>query len=220
MPLLRSIVDAWDVIEKWNDIQRPPRRHAHYRSSDEESGSFSTYQKFGSPTKIYYSQARRREKESHATIMYEVANPVSDMSFKLGLRAKDIPSVAWQIIPLSFMVDRFYDINAFIKGVLNIADPTVTFLSASVTTRTTDESTRTVTGCTRTGNSWICTLTNPDSFTRRAFSYEREIWNPSLSDTVPVFDLSGLVESATNVADLIAILTSIFAPKVSNSLKT
>lgn len=208
-PLVRSVMNALDVYADWDDIERPARRHAHYTSKSENSGVDSPVGG-GARTYYYFGRGRVRSKESHATIMYEVSNPLNDWPFKLGLRLKDVPDVLWQVMPLSFMVDRLYDVQSFIQGTLNLADPTVTILAGSCTTKTVDEISVRLHYVSYSLPYWYCTITHPDGIKHDVFQYEREVWSPSFSDTVPVFDLHGLTGSLLNLADLTAVAISRF----------
>jgi hypothetical protein len=116
---------------------------------------------------------------------------------------KDLPTTFWQIVPLSFMLDRVYDVTSFSKGVINMADPKVKILS----------------GFTRVKENWDASYrfsasTRPE----RTFSgdggkttwtsggYHRTPWVPSLRDTVPKPHWQGIVDSATKVLDLGALI--------------
>ena len=139
-----------------------------------------------------------------ATILYEVSNPLEDWKFQLGLRVKDIPSTTWQLLPLSFMVDRLYNISNVIKGAINFLDPQLSFLAASVTRRTTKYSSFTVTD--QVNQTWLTALT-PDTWTRSRFRYERTVWNPRPIDVLTTsLDVRGLVNSISKTADLIALI--------------
>jgi hypothetical protein len=207
-PLVRSLMDGYELMEKWDDIERPARRSAHGRSDDSEFGTYYSSSSYGFDTKLYFFRKRTIEVEHHAAILYEVSNPLVDWKFKMGLRAKDIPSVTWQIMPLSFMVDRLYDINAFIKGLVNLADPRVAILAASVTKRRTDTCNVQCSNATNSYNQWSFSITEKDSIDHIDFSYDRVVWAPSISDTVPVFDPRGLVNSVTKIADLTSLILS------------
>jgi hypothetical protein len=146
----------------------------------------------------------------HATIFFEVTNPLKDWNFLLGLRMKDIPTGLWEIVPLSFMVDRLLNIKNTISGAVNFLDPTVTFLAASTRIKKTTTSNITFTGCTYLEDLYTYKLENPDTVKHEVFEYNRGLWEPTFSDVVPPFTLGGLVEDIAKTADLIAIIVGRF----------
>jgi hypothetical protein len=208
-PLVRSLLSGYEAFEKWETLERPPRRNSHYRSEADDKKVHRYGRNVGGYTTFYVDKSCTVKKESHASILYEVTNPLVNWNFKLGLRSKDIPYVAWQIMPLSFMVDRLVDISSAIGGLMNLADPAVVFLAGSVTTRKTI-STRTSVDYVYTGYGVYQStpIKNPDAVVYDKFEYERVIWNPTLGDIVPVPNWTGLVEDFTKTLDLIAIITS------------
>jgi hypothetical protein len=200
-PLIRSV---WDGLEAYNSVvpKKPARRHArhHEDAYDENYGDVD----FDAGTSIVsFSCNRTRTIQKRNQIMYTVSNPVHDWRWKLGLRNKDIPSTIWQVMPYSFMVDRMFDVTSFVKGVVNLADPNVKILAASETTKVesidtiqlTDIQSETYSGSVQ-GETRIY----------KDFTYTRDLWTPSFSDTYPKLNVSGLVDDAVKAADLVALI--------------
>jgi hypothetical protein len=211
-PLLRSIFGAIEAYEAYQagKIHRNTRRTAHgivIRDANADkmvqafynAGAFSRVFDFYCVNEIAAS--------IHASIVYEVSNPAVDINFALGLRAKDIPEVMWQIVPLSFMVDRLINISNAIRGVTNMLDPTVTILAGAVTTRTNSYDKATCTNWYYDQGTYnVQTYENPDSLIFSDFDYSRVTWTPSISETIPPFTLGGLTEDVIKTADLVAII--------------
>jgi hypothetical protein len=200
-PLVRSV---WDGLEAYNSVVpiKPDRRHArHHEDARDESNGDADFDAGSSV--VSFSCNRSRTLQKRYQIMYTVSNPVHDWRWKLGLRNKDIPSTIWQIIPYSFMVDRMYDVTSFVKGVVNLADPNVKILAASETTKVesidaiqlTDIKSDTYSGSVQ-GETRIY----------KDFTYTRTPWTPSFSDTYPKLNVTGLVDDAVKVADLLALI--------------
>jgi hypothetical protein len=150
----------------------------------------------------------------HASILYEVSNPLVDWKFKLGLRFKDLPTTGWELLPLSFMVDRLLDIRSFFAGAINILDPQVTFLAGSYSVKNLDQHTVSLTE--RQYSGWTHEITKPDFIQFEIFHMERLLWNPQFFDTIPSFTPGGLVKDLTSILDLLAILASL-APSVNSN---
>lgn len=212
-PLLRSITGAFDAYEDYQSgkIHRNARRSAHGKTegSAQAAKSVNAFTAPGVYEKVFAFSCTQVVNESHhASILYEVSNPVADVNFALGLRAKDIPEVMWQIVPLSFMVDRVVNVSNFVRGVTNILDPTVSFLSGSHTRKTSTQEISTLSDYYfGSGVSIVHDLGKVDDYiVDSKFNYHRDTWAPSISDTVPPFTWGGLVEDITKIADLAAII--------------
>jgi len=66
--------------------------------------------------------------------LYTAEKPFTDtFSGHLGLRLKDVPKGLWQVMPSSWVVDRFVDISSFIGAAMKLSDPTIKILSAGYT---------------------------------------------------------------------------------------
>jgi len=209
-PLMRSVVDLMELLAN-KEPTRPRRRRASGRAEDSSSSTTPTVYR---ATPVQYSQVIQYESlgyrrlDYHATVLYEVENPLLDWSYKLGLRLKDIPTVAWELVPMSFMVDRLLDIRSMISGLMNFLDADVTFLAGSVTKRDLSQYTYSLTE--RQHLLYTITLDEPYDFVQyEDYQMERDPWSPSIIDTVPVFTPKNLVKDLTSILDLIAILMGI-----------
>lgn len=208
-PLIRSAMTALEAYNDREKALRPSRRTAHARFRDFGDPFFSQHTAAnGISHKYHYNKWSMRSVEAHATIYYEVSNPVDDWFFRLGLRVKDVPVTMWEILPLSFMVDRLINIRAAIAGLLNIADPSVTFLASSYTTRATDEHLLQMYSETWDYGEWTATIENPDFRKYTSYSWKRALWSPSVYDTIPPITPGYLVKDVQSILDLISIITS------------
>lgn len=205
-PLYRS---ANDALEAWytlpSKIHVLGRKTSHSRSSDTWEGSWSSLAHVvNAYVTRYYSVSRRLTKSRHVSILYEVRNPIKTIHDDIGFRPKDFPVTMWQIMPLSFMIDRIYDVSSLLKATINIGDPKVKILTGSVTERTEYFSSIQLTSVAATlwpGN------TVGEVVEDKQFSYKRTPWTPSISDAVPGWDASQLIADATRIADTLAIVT-------------
>jgi hypothetical protein len=200
-PLVRSIQDG---LEAYSLIapKEPPRKTARHHEQVSETNSGDVDFDAGGTT-ISFSCNRIKTLTRRCQILYKVTNPVHDWRWKLGLRNKDIPTTIWQVMPYSFMVDRMFNVSAFVKGVTNLADPNVKILAASVTNKT------------ELADNMMLTAIDSPTFVGSAhgetriekyFQYKRDPWSPSYSDTYPKLNIKGLVDDATKVADLVALI--------------
>jgi hypothetical protein len=148
------------------------------------------------------------EREVRAGILFEVDNPVESVWYKYGLRLKDIPETAWNLLPLSFMVDHFINISQTIRGITNLTDPSVKNLAAWITTKSNTVKTTSMTALNESGYTSSVT---PDLIYEKTFTYSREVWMPGLEHTVPGIDFLGLVNSAAKITDLSALIVANFS---------
>ena len=209
-PLVRSAFDAFDAYNS-DKITRPPRISARGFSRKEITKSGETvYINAGSYT-TSYTRSYSSKVDVRATILYTHTGGTG-AAFKTGLRGKDIPVTAWQLVPLSFMVDRVYDISKTIRGVANLSDPRLTILAASVTEKLDDEGTISLDEATQPG--YTVTVSGNGSYERHL--YNRQIWLPAFSDSKPVFMPAELVKDARSIADLFSLSGAIISRSFSS----
>lgn len=199
-PLVRSCTDALEAYSNKEEVY-PERLSARGYSIDNHSdagnisgGAYRTY-----------SYTRTHERNIKASILYEVSNPIRDWKFRLGFRAKDFPTTLWQIVPLSFMVDRMFDVSRFSQGVMNLLDPNVKILAGSVREKDDFELKFKCIGQSDTPD-YRTTSWSSEEVRRKIFSYQRTPWSPTFSDTLPKVNFSGLVDEATKMSELVALV--------------
>jgi len=201
-PLVRSLHDAVEALSV-DDVPFPKRLTARGFEQDEVNFYDPSYD-FGINT---FSRSLKASQKVKATILYEVNNPRRDWQFKLGLRAKDIPATIWAVMPYSFMVDRVLNVTDFVQAVTNLVDPDISILAGSVSTRTSHL--RKIQLMSSEPSGWSAEVLG-EQIVRDDFSYNRSPWEPSVLDTIPDLDVRGLVDSATKLADLAALVKSNF----------
>lgn len=209
-PLIRSIMSAWEALANFEDLERPKRRTAHGFAEDtadpNSESIFTFFPLLGEYRYHYFDKLSTKMVEAHAAIYYEVTNPIVDWKFALGLRLKDVPVTAWEVIPLSFMVDRLFHVKNMLTGLINIVDPTVTFLAGSVTTKTTESAVLTGTNMSSSHGLVTYDFQSSDSITFDEFEYKRDIWSPSFFDTIPSLTWKNVVKDITSILDLLSIV--------------
>lgn len=195
-PVVRS---AHDLIKAFGEkTNRPKRRTARGFSAWSESDS-------DAEPSGYWTWARSvsATADFHAGVLYEVSNPFTDWRYKYGLRFKDIPETVWQLLPYSFMVDRVWNLSQAIRGTTAFLDPNVEILTAFVTRRDELVQTRSCVDYTYPVESLTFT---PDVDTKTKSSVTRTPWTPSIGEAVPGLHPANLVNDATKVADLFALI--------------
>jgi len=155
-----------------------------------------------------YNRESSREWVVKAGILYEVSNPVDDISFDLGLRPKDIPETLWAVTPYSFMVDRVINVSDIVRGVTNLLDPNVKILAGWTVLK--DTHTQSWEYFHETNGSYQVTIV-PDTSTWTTFKYEWVPWYPTALDIIPPSDIGGLVKDATTTTDLLSLIYARFS---------
>jgi len=202
-PLVRSIQDG---IEAYGtELPSPPERMSARGIATDSGSDSQDKQLWGF---LNCTNTVKNEIEGKATILYTISNPVHDWRFRLGLRAKDMPTTVWQVMPYSFMVDRLLDLSSFSKGVMNLADPSIKILAGSYRVKLSGEKKYSVVSSYNSRYHFHV----PDSLTQEEFTYERNPWTPTIADTLPEFTPGHLVSDATKITDLFAIIVSKFNP--------
>lgn len=207
-PLVRSAMTSLEAYNARDEDHRPARRSAHGRFGKSDEMTTLAIIASGISHKYQWKKTSTATIDGHAAILYEVSNPLDDWRFRLGLRSKDIPTTMWEIVPLSFMVDRIVNIRDAISGLVNLADPSISFLASSYTIRA-----NYVHDLSCYGEYWsygelTTTVVNPDFVRFTKFEYDRTTWSPTAPDALPTWDPGGLVKDLTKTLDLIAIAIS------------
>jgi len=139
----------------------------------------------------------------HAYILYQVSNPVRDLKHHLGFRIKDFPHTLWQLLPLSFMVDRMIDVSTFVQAFTAITDPKVKIVAAGVVTK---QETINIHKILSDTHPTFTSSIEGDIKSERNFTYKRALWEPSALDAVPPVHLGRIVKDAQSIVDIAAIL--------------
>jgi hypothetical protein len=154
----------------------------------------------------YYQE---RSFEARAGILYTIKNAAhfDNLSWQLGLGYKEIVPIAWNVMRLSWMVDRVVNVTGAIRAVENFLDPDINILSAWVRLDEKRVYTRRVYATApRSGEK--SRSVNGDTATDVDCAHTRTPWVPTIADTVPKIDLSGAVNSVGNVLDIVALAAS------------
>jgi hypothetical protein len=147
---------------------------------------------------------------NHVTVgLKALHTDTGSLSSLIGLRGRDIPLTLWQVFPLSFMIDRVYDVSGWLQASSNFLSSKVQFAGGWVSTRTTSSWTRRYSGI-RSPFPTFNYATPPCSkpWFHEEFSYSREAWTPLVADARPPALAGRLVSSLTHTADLAAIIVS------------
>lgn len=205
MPLARSITDG---LEAYNTKTKPrPVRLTARGKSETENSDGGVYVSYNAdPLLEYHSKWSSKEHmDCRAGILYEITNPSHGFRFKYGLRNKDIPVTLWNVVRLSFMIDRFVNISASLKALTNLADPKIKILTAWTTRRHSFDVKFKFEGAIDNRPypaTWVFSGDNQED---NQFVYTRTPWVPTVSDAIPSFNFKGLVSDVTSVTDLFAL---------------
>lgn len=186
---------------------RPPVRKIARGKSIRIDGSVGSAGSLGSSFKVLFFKQDSIYLGYSSGVIYEVPNPANVTRYHLGLRTSDIPLGLWAIMPYSFMVDRVVDISGMIRGLTNLTNPNVKVLSGWTTYTRYSNREVTATGVIQSG--WSSVVTG-DTTSHTLGDFTRELWLPVLSDTDPPFNLGGLVDDATKIADGFALIAQRF----------
>lgn len=160
-------------------------------------------------TKYYYDHEIKRELRVSAGILYEDQSPFPHDSFwwKNGLRLKDIPRTIWNVMPYTFVTDRFLNISKTISGVQNLGDPFIQILAGWTTlTDIRNEYWLHTNFQYAAGSPWYNKGFGSSSSNLEERFKTRYPWTPDVLDTVPTFE-NGLQDTETLI-DILAIITS------------
>lgn len=197
-PLVRS---ATDLAEALNTqlAARKPRYSARARLK--RSVSDSNLVTDGTFSATYQHTI---EEEVKATILYENHRNDPDLLKKYGLRFKDAPETAWQLFPMSFMIDRVVNISDVISASINLLDSNLRILAASTTEKVLRKTQYQLTGV---YHPELTHSVNGNVVKLEEFDYIRSVWYPSASDLIPPVRPANLVKDVQSILDLTALIT-------------
>jgi hypothetical protein len=145
-----------------------------------------------------------------AALYYKSLDDNTEASY-LGLRARDLPGLAWDLVPLSFMIDRLWNVSRFIKISSSLLSSRVRVLSGYETYRQTDRLTRKVSNIIRTTSNVYntasnCRPTDTPSWSTTTFSFGRSRWKPTAFDALPPNRAGKLLGSLSSTADAVSLM--------------
>lgn len=200
-PLVRSSMSLVEALQSRTFVS--PRRSSHHTIEDKEV--LSQVSDPGGPY-FTYDWDHTETASVKANILYEVTNPLSSIGFKYGLRLKDIPRTAWDLVPLSFMVDRIVNIGQNISALTNFLDPSVKILAASVTIKRESHFNIELVGFS--DPDYVMDVSSNNTAYKHNFTYNRVVWTPTAADIAPIIDTGPLLRDIQNTADLVSLIVS------------
>lgn len=206
-PLVRSMIDAMELLSQ-KEPTRPKRRTSHGRSYSNLKSLVPTVYRPTPIGKVYeYWASGEYSYDAHATVLYEIDNPLVDWFWKTGLRKKDIIPTMWELFPYSFMIDRLLYVLGTLKGLMNFLDPSVTFHCGSTTSKTLSTYRYSLVDWQDSAYDWITMGDKPDEVLFEDFDMERQPWSPNVfTDLWPSLTPAYLTGDLTSFLDLLSIL--------------
>jgi hypothetical protein len=202
-PLVKSVTDiitAMDTAAK----KRSPRYNARAKVIKPYTSTSVVDVQNG----WVFTQEITSETTYRANIMYSSQDSYMTWQRKLGFRLKDLPVTAWNLTPLSFMVDRLFDVSTMMKGMTNLADSELRILAASSSIKqVTTVKTSLLVGYTDYRGGYNGGG-NAGSYEDTDVSIDREVWHPSVLDTIPELTFGKLVSDAKSITDIVALTMS------------
>lgn len=158
-----------------------------------------------------FACAKNADLVERAEVFYKLKHTVdaNSLSNKLGLRLKDLPVGLWNIIPLSFMVDRLLDVNLYLKAVMAFSDPNVVIEGGTTSTLL-----RTTTSYQALPGTWVDASNNVYTFDGGSMSTyhrvhkTRSAWFPSIPGLSSAFNATGLISSSNRTLQLTSLVLS------------
>lgn len=200
-PTTRSVINVIDSLNRPN-----AKRYDRVQSARGYAESSKTSYDRVSPH-VTFERYAELKRSCTAVAHYHIKPPLSEWSYKYGLRFKDIPELMWDLFPFSFMIDRFIDVGSGLRGLTNFLDPHVKILSGTVSW--TSVSVQKISAISQSATGWTVNLI-PDEDVFESTTYDRNVWHPTLVNVRPPVLPGGLVNTISNQADLAALLVQRF----------
>jgi len=142
------------------------------------------------------------EREVRCGLYKTRISPVSKREY-LGLTASDIPQTAWELFPLSFLVDRLINIKRWTSVSRLMLNSKVEFRGGWMITTTRNTRVEKARWIGATGKSSSRPSTPPRII--ETYSMSRSAWSPNLSDVLPPQSGTGLLSSLSKTTDVASI---------------
>lgn len=201
---INDIVDAYATRNYKRPAYKTARGKASYQSgavNGSSTGSVSGWISDRVTRRVYTVEVR-------AFIKYLV-NDANSRGELLGLRARDLPGLAWELVPLSFLVDRVLNVSRLVHVGTRFASGNVRIGQSWITIKVIDDNQRTVKGIRRSVpdalNFFSPNTTHP--WTVRVETLSRSTWKPSFQSLVKVKPF-GLTSGLTQTLDTVSVILS------------
>jgi len=124
---IRPIIwDVQDIIKVANGIAiRSDFSGLQRRRGRTSSKTSDQYEDYWGRTDLWGTQGHEKEfaeyeRKAEAVVYFKYGSsfgPISDIIMRYGLHPNQLPSLLWQLRPLSFMLDWFVDVNTWVKAI-------------------------------------------------------------------------------------------------------
>jgi len=217
-PLIRSLEDAIEALNDKSSLafRRTSRSKGELFDSttSKVSGYYPGINFFNIPQLTATAEIVKTSTVSFQAGLHYEATQHGTVTEKLGLRNKDLVVTAWEVIPMSFMLDRIISIKNSIKSFTNLVDPNVEILGGFVTRREEQTYSIQLVECDLADTRYDALTWSALPHVSQTFTYTREKWDPSITNALPLPNPVELVNSVSKVADLLALLTLTIFPLI------
>ena len=141
-----------------------------------------------------------------AGVLYSIAESDDDTTI-LGLKERHFPGLVWELIPLSFVVDRMVNVKHVLDSASALISSKMRVKGAYVVTRVTDRYKRRVTGLTISGSVPPSPADTPPLY-ETLFSMDRSRWDPTFFDVLPPISVEGVVKRLHSTLDVVSLIIS------------
>jgi len=186
-------------------IHRRTRRYKASGTAEDARSNTSSSTDSKANLKIAYTS--EVSLEVRAGIIYEMKDPshFNDRAWRYGLGYKEVVPIAWNLVSLSWFVDRLVDINSSIRAVENLLDPEVKIRAAWVTCSRKTQYTRHITNP-LVPPGYTTFIVDGDVVVTKTLDHSRNVWCPSLFDVIPPVMWEDFLTKPGNVVDLSALV--------------
>lgn len=200
-PIILTLLKGLESMNDLNKAAKKRRRFAPWTTiSSSSSGTRVCSDSSGTASFAY---TEKRTATLWAGVLYEDTNPWDSDPFEYyGLRWKEVPKTIWQVMPYTWVLDRFADVSSSIGGVLNLLDPSIAILCGWVKTETNTEYSRQL--ISRTVPNWTVSATG-DVIYESSKTRSRSPWSPSVGDVLPTWTWDSLSDFR-QTADLASLV--------------
>lgn len=202
-PLVRSVENI--LLEAQKTV--PPRYNLFEVAHGRKTGTFKRERTINRGGSIF-KQTCTVNIKVHAYVRYNLRGSSNfGNGRRWGTRLRDHPDTMWQVMPLSFMIDRVFNVSNVINGIVNLLDPNVSCLNSGNTYRIETILTTQYIGD---DNPEYSKTIAAETIEKKVYSYSREQWSPDVADTIPSPSMKNLVSNAAYLADLTSLILGKF----------
>lgn len=205
-PLVRTAEEISEEYASRLSVSESPYQVARGRAEAVGPSAIKSSLQSISGWYVTKEQMRHFDVAVHYGLVFIAGDRVSAANGRLGLVKRDWPVTAWELIPLSFMIDRVVNVKRFLRTAIALTSPDVKISRDSFrVVHRSDVQLLRIQKIAAISTPGIYQPNTSPWWRREVHTFVRDRWSPGLSEIVHTSRGSGLTDSLTKTLDLASL---------------